>query len=199
MEYPEFFDHIEPIVLRDELAEFLGTFTGGIVEIHYLDVVKMAGHSCATVAGAWLMAARGLAVLWEGEAPRRGEIRVELRGRAEENNTGVVGMVLSNITGAAGESGFGGLRGRFTRRGLLRYGVEMEGDLRLSRLDGRGTVELAYHPGRVVEPGKILMSALGPGATPEARRTFPARWQAMVKTLFDHAGEVVDVVGESRG
>ncbi len=194
MNYPEFFDALEPIVLKDELAEFLGTFDGGIVEIRYLDIVKMAGHSCATVAGAWLMAREGLKALWGGEIPRRGEIRVELRGKVDENNTGVVGTVLSNITGAAGDNGFGGLQGRFGRRNLLFYGAGIETDVRFTRLDTGAAVGVSYRPDGVVEPGKILMSALGPAATEETRRSFPHRWQEMVRTILEHPAEVVEIV-----
>ncbi len=49
MNYPKFFDDIEPIRLRDELSNFLGTFEDGVIEFSYLDVVKSAGHSCPTV------------------------------------------------------------------------------------------------------------------------------------------------------
>lgn len=52
MQYPAFFDEVEPIVLYDPLAEFLGAATAGRVEYTYLDAVKLAGHSCPTVAGA---------------------------------------------------------------------------------------------------------------------------------------------------
>ena len=194
MEYPKFFDDLEPIVLRDELAELLGTFEGGIVEIRYLDVVKMAGHSCATVAGAWLMAQEGLRALWGDELPRRGEIKVELRGRVDESNTGVVGTVLSNVTGAAGDNGFGGLQGRFARRNLLFYGVPMPADVRLTRTDTGASVGVAYRPGRLVEPGKVLASGLGPGATEASRRSFPRRWQEMVRTILEHPTEVIEVV-----
>ncbi len=195
MRYPEFFDAIEPIVLRDELGGFLGAFEDGIVEIRYLDIVKMAGHSCATVAGAWLMAQEGLKALWGEQIPRRGEIRVELAGRVDENNTGVVGTVLSNITGAAAENGFGGLNGRFVRRGLLAYGVDVPGDVRLTRLDMGASVDVSYRPGKVVEPGRILMSALGPEATEETRQSFPERWQDMVRTILENPGEVIEISG----
>ena len=44
MKYPAFFDKINPIVLKDPLGEFIGTSQGGILEINYVDTVKMAGH-----------------------------------------------------------------------------------------------------------------------------------------------------------
>jgi len=193
MKYPIFFDEVEPIVLRDELAGFLGAFEDGILEISYLDIVKIAGHSCATVAGGWLMAREGLKALWGEEIPRRGEIRVELRGEMEENNNGVVATVLSNITGAAGGNGFGGLQGRFGRRNLLIYGADISTDVRLIRMDTGLGVGVRYRPGELVKAGAILASALGPAATDESRRTFPHRWQEMVRTILEHPEKVIEI------
>ncbi len=67
MNYQPFFDTIEPVVLQDELARFLGVNDDGIIEISYLDIVKTAGHSCGTVAGAYLSALLGLKALFGEE------------------------------------------------------------------------------------------------------------------------------------
>ena len=197
MNYPEFFDTIPPIVLRDELAAFLGSAEKGIVEITYPEIVKMAGHSCAVVAGAYLVAQKGLSVLYGTEMPQRGQIKVELRRKPDEENAGVTGSVLSNITGAAyGDLGFSGImQGRFGRRNMLLFGVEMEADVRLTRLDTGASVSLTYRPGKVINPRPILMLAVGPQATDETRAAFPQKWQEMVKTIFDHTDEVVQVAG----
>mgnify|MGYP003492414693 FL=1 len=40
--------------MRDPLAELLGAAEGGRLEYTYADAVKLTGHSCPTVAGAWL-------------------------------------------------------------------------------------------------------------------------------------------------
>jgi len=196
MKYPEYFDKINPLVLKDDLAEFLGTSDGGILEFNYVDLVKMAGHSCAVVAGAYLITQRALKELYGEEFPRRGQIKVELRKNPETDNTGVTGSVISNITGAAyGSLGFSGLQqGRFSRRNLLFYGVEMDADVRFTRLDTGDSVKLNYRPGKVVDPKPVIIMAIGPQATEESRTAFPKKWQEMVKTLFDHAGEVIEVV-----
>lgn len=196
MKYPEFFDTIQPIVLQDELAGFLGSTEKGIIEMGYLDVVKMAGHSCGVVAGAYLMAQKALAALYGTELPRRGHIKVELRREPETDNAGVTGSVLANITGAAfGQLGFSGLQGgRFGRRNLLFFGVDMDADVRFTRLDSGKSVKVNYRPGKVVVPRNILMSAIGPGATEESKATFPQRWQAMVKTILEHADEVIEII-----
>lgn len=195
MHYPDFFNTIDPIVLQDALAAFLGVNKEGVIEISYLDIVKTAGHSCGTVAGAYICADEGLKALYGEELPRRGEIRVELKHTPTEENAGVVGCVLSNITGATTDYGFGGIpTGEFNRRGLLFYGANILTDLRLTRLDTQESIGINYRPKKVVDPMKILMSAIGPNATPEDRESFPRRFQEMVKTIFENRKEVVELV-----
>jgi hypothetical protein len=52
MSFPDFFDEVPRITLRDPLAELLGSVTGGLLSYGYADVVRLAGHSCPTVASA---------------------------------------------------------------------------------------------------------------------------------------------------
>ena len=193
MEYPKFYDGVEHIVLQDELSRFLGTSEEGIIDFSYLDIVKMAGHSCATVSGAYLMALKGLQSLYGTDLPQRGKIKVELRESLSNGNTGVVAQVLSNITGATADTGFVGIDASYNRRGLLFFGTEIESNLRFTRLDTSRSVEVSYMPGRVVNSGEIMQSALGPDATEESKRSFPHRWQEMVKTIFDHSDQVIDL------
>jgi len=195
MEYQSFFDEIDKIVLVDELAEFLGVNSDGIIEISYLDIVKTAGHSCGTVAGAYLMALLGLKALFEDELPKRGEIKVELKKAPTQENTGVVGCVLSNITGATTDYGFGGIpTGEFNRRDLLFYEADIDSDVRFTRLDTQKSIGVNYHPHKVVNPMKILMSAIGENATPEDKESFPIRFQEMVKTIFENRDVVIEIV-----
>jgi len=195
MEYPEFFDDIEVIVLKDELTKFLGVNKDGMIEITYLDIVKMAGHSCPTVGGAYLMVLKGLKALYPDEIPQRGEIKIELRKSPTEDNAGVEGSIFSNITGAATDNGFGGLvAGKFSRRELLFYNAPINTDVRFTRLDNKKQIGINYHPGKVVNPGRILMSAIGSAATVEDKKTFPQRFQEMVKTLFENGDAVIEVI-----
>ncbi len=193
MNYPEYFDKIEHIILKDELSEFLGSTEKGIIDISYLEIVKMAGHSCAVVAGAYLMALKGLKALYGEELPVRGEIKVELKGDLSDN-TGVTSQVLSNITGATVDTGFLGLpTGKFNRRNLMKFGAEIPFTVRFTRVDTGKYVDVNYTPGKVVSPKEILMSVLGPNATPESKKSFPVRWQNMVKTIFDNADKVIEI------
>jgi len=194
MKYPAFFDQIEHIILQDGLSATLGSSENGIIDFSYLEIVKMAGHSCAVISGAYLMTLKGLKALYGTDIPKRGEIKVELREQLGDGNTGVFGQVYSNITGATTNTGFGGLGGNFNRRNLLFYGVQMQGNVRFTRLDTGNSVEVSYQPALAVNPGEIMQSAFGPNATDESRKLFPKRWQEMVKTIFDHADEVVQIV-----
>jgi len=195
MNYQPFFDTIEPVVLQDELARFLGVNDDGIIEISYLDIVKTAGHSCGTVAGAYLSALMGLKALFGEEIPKRGEIKVELKRAVTQENAGVVGCVLSNITGATTDYGFGGIPGgKFNRRGLLFYEADIDTDIRFTRLDTGASVGVNYHPHKVVNPMKILMSAIGENATEEDKASFPVRFQKMVETLFENRDTVIEIV-----
>lgn len=194
MKYPDFFDEIEHIILQDGLSATLGSTENGIIDFSYLEIVKMAGHSCAVISGAYLMTLIGLKKLYGDDIPKRGEIEVELREQLGDGNTGVFGQVYSNITGATTNTGFGGLGGNFNRRNLMFYGKEMQGNVRFTRLDTGNSVEVSYNPGLVVTPGEIMQSAFGPNATDESRNLFPKRWQEMVKTIFDHADEVIKIV-----
>ena len=194
MNYPSFFDAIDPIVLQDDLARFVGINDNGRIEISYLDVVKMAGHSCLVVSGAFLAARKGLEVLYGSEIPKRGEIRVELQRGPTRENAGVVGSVLSFITGATTDNGFGGLpNGQFNRRHLLIYEAPIDTDIRLTRMDTLKVVGINYRPEKVVRPEEIFGKAFGPKATPEGRKAFPKEFQKMVKTIFDRQDTVIEI------
>src|SRR5579883_1259526 len=111
--FPDFFGAAPVILLRDPLAEFLGAACGGRLEYRYADVVKLAGHSCPTVASAFLMVRAALKTLYPDELPVRGGLRVTLREDALVGTTGVVANIAAFITGAAQAAGFKGIGGHF--------------------------------------------------------------------------------------
>lgn len=198
MQTPAFFDTVPAIVVADPLAEALGAVEGGLIEYHYVDAVKLAGHSCPTVAGAWLMTRAALARLYPGETPRRGEIRVEMRQALDEGVAGVIASVASLVTGAANAGGFKGLAGRFGRNDLLRFGVPMSGEIRFTRLDSGQAIELSHRPQAVPRPGalsEMLHDALAPQASAVARRAFADAWQGWVRAIvIDHADDPALIV-----
>ncbi len=192
--YREFFDQIEKIVVYDELAQFLGAIEDGIIEFSYTDIVKVAGHSCATVAGAYLITLHGLKSLYGSDFPKRGEIKVEIQKSPTTDNAGVVGSVVSTITGATEKYGFGGIpTGKFNRRGLLFFEADIATDVKFTRLDTNQSVGINYNPKTVVNPMEILQSAIKPDAKEEDIKSFPDRFQNMVKTLFENHDKVIEI------
>lgn len=192
---PEFYAHAPRIRVRDPLAEFLGAAAGGILDYGYVDAVRLAGHSCPTVAGAWLMARAALQALYPQTLPERGGVMVELREPADSGVTGVIARVVTLPTGAAGEEGFKGLAGRFTRRGLLHFGAAIEGELRISRLDGVAAVEVAARVERVPGDPRMREAMMGALADDAAALTaFGAMWQERVRRLLLEYADDPDVI-----
>lgn len=193
MQTSAFLDAVPAIVVADPLAEALGAAEGGLIEYRYLDAVKLAGHSCPTVAGAWLMTRAALARLYPDETPQRGAIRVELRQAVDEGVAGVIAGVAGLVTGAANEGGFKGLAGRFARNGLLRFVVPMRGEIRFTRLDTGRSVEVAHRPQVVPRPAglaDLMRDALTPPSDDATRQDFAKAWQGWVQTiLLDHADD----------
>ncbi|MEP6965909.1 MAG: hypothetical protein ABI845_10510 [Polaromonas sp.] len=193
MQVPDFFASAPSILMHDALAELLGAAQGGIIAYSYLDAVKLAGHSCPTVAGAWLMTRAALARLYPGQMPQRGEIRVELREPQDAGVTGVIASVAALVTGAAGAGGFKGLAGRHARRDLLAFGVPMRGEMRFTRLDSGHGVELSHHPQVVPRQpalATLMQDALAPQSDAAARLAFGQAWQDWVRAiLVDHADD----------
>lgn len=191
--FPAFFDEAPVLRLQDALADFLGAARGGVLEYRYADVVRLAGHSCPTVASAFLMTRAALRALYPQGQPRRGELRVELREAADEGVTGVIGNVAGYLTGAAGEGGFHGIGGRFVRRGLLAYGVPMESQMRVTRLDTGESVGVSADLHRVPgdpRTGELMGRCLRSLASEEERQAFGTAWQDRVRRLLlEHADD----------
>ena len=192
MRTPAFYEQVAPVVLHDALAQTLGATLDGLIEYRYLDAVKLAGHSCPTVAGAWLMTRAALARLYPGETPRRGEIRVELREAQDAGVAGLIAAVAGLLTGAAGPGGFKGLAGRHARRELLHFGAALRGELRFTRLDSGHSVELSLRLDALARPADLraqMQAALAPDADAATRERFAAAWQDWVRTLLVEHGD----------
>ena len=190
MSYPAFYNSVHSITLHDPLAKLLGASTDGLLEYGYLDAVKLAGHSCPTLAGAYLMTLKALAALYGDDVPARGNIRVAFRDDQGSGVTGVIANVVSQITGAAGDGGFKGLAGQFRRNGLLSFNADIEGTIRFERIDEGRAVEADYHP-ELVPPDEsmfpLLQGLLAQRTKPGDQDTFGALWQDRVKRiLIDH-------------
>lgn len=187
MKHPAFYDQVETIIVRDPLANFLGAFEGGIIEYSYLDVARLAGHSCPTVAGAYLMAARGLKVLFGDELPVRGEIEVTMQQNQHEGVCGVIANVFSYITGATEDSGFHGLAGQFDRRQLLSFGQQIPATVQFSRKSNGRSVLVSYDSSFVpADPDMrpLLSKAISGQADEEEESRFRKLWQSRVEAIL---------------
>jgi hypothetical protein len=146
MKHPDFFDAVPKISLYDPLAEFLGATEGGILEYGYFDAVRLAGHSYPTVASAFGLCIR---LGFSSETIPRGDIRVEFSQDSTSGVTGVIANVVSMLTGAMSDSGFKGIGGRFDRRERLFFAVQMQGEMRFTRLATQQTVRVTANLQRV--------------------------------------------------
>jgi hypothetical protein len=196
MNYPDFFKKVPKIRLHDPLAEFLGAVEDGILQYDYLDAVKLAGHSCPTVASAYQSTYKALSVLYPEAIPLRGGIKVEFNQSCTSGVTGVVANVVSMLTGAMSDNGFKGIDGRFDRRNRLFYGMEMHGDIRYTRLDTSQTVQLATKLQRVpASPGLagLMAICLANTATLAEIAEFRQLWQERVRSILLDHGDDPDV------
>ncbi len=192
MQLPDYYQNAPSITLYDPLADFLGASQDGLLTYTYADAVQLAGHSCPTVAGAYLMAVKALKHLYGEQTPERGGVRVYFPDDIDEGVTGVMANVMTLLLGVTDESGFKGLAGRFDRRHLLFAGEEFEGDIAFERVDTGERVTVSYNA-KIVPPSAEMMPALqkainAPLASPESRE-FLVFWHDRVQRIFEHADD----------
>lgn len=190
MTYPAFFDEVPSITLYDPLAEFLGAAEAGILRYGYFDTVRLAGHSCPTVASAYWSAYKALAFLYPNATPVRGDIRLEFSQGSTSGVTGVIANVVSMLTGAMSDNGFKGIGGRFDRREHLFFAVNMPGEMRFTRLDSNLSVQVKVNlqgvPASPKLPG-LMASCIANTANTAEIAEFRQLWQERVRSiLLDH-------------
>ena len=196
MNYPDFFNTVESIKLKDELSNFLGTFEDGLVEFDYLDVVKAAGHSCPTVVGAFLMTREALKVLYKDKTPIRGDIVVEFNEDAEEGVTGVIANVISNITGATTTNGFKGMGGRFSRCDLMFFNCDINSNVRFSTADSTHVVDV-YYDASLIKPdpkqNELMNKIMYGQGSKDDMKEFGSLWQKRVENIFLNVDKVITI------
>ena len=196
MSYPKFYDEVQTIKVKDELSNILGTFNGGEYEFSYLDVVKSAGHSCPTVAGAYLITLEALKALYPDTLPVRGNIKVEFKEALEDGVAGVIGNVVSQITGATDKSGFKGLNGKFARHSLMFFDADLNSSARFTRLDNNKSVDVFYNPSSIMPNPAMqpLMQKVMQGiATAEEFKEFGVLWQERVEKICKDPKAVIKI------
>ncbi len=191
--FPEFYAKAPVITVRDPLAQFLGAARHGLIEYCYTDVVRLAGHSCPTVAGAYLMALHGLRALYGSETPVRGDVEVFMHGAPGSGVTGVIASVVQLVTGAAPETGFpgAGSLALFARKNLLTFGADVDGVLGMRRRD-TGKAVTVHHDSAIVpwpdEMRPLVAKAFSEQANSAELERFAQLWQERVRLmLMEHA------------
>lgn len=187
MSFPAFFDQVPGLLTWDPLAEYLGAAQHGRLHYGYADAVRLAGHSCPTVATAYVLGHRAMTMLYPDRPPERGGVRVEFAESLDKGVTGVTASVLGLLTGSAGDGGFKGLGGRFARRNLQRFACDIPLTLRVTRLDTGAAVDagadLSPVPTDPDLPG-LMQRCLDGSADPTERQRFAELWQERVKRLL---------------
>lgn len=186
------YDEADPIRIRDPVAEALAVLEPGEpFTVTYADAVKIAGHSCPTAAGAFRIAQVGLDALYpDDELPVRGEVEVLAGGPKDDATYGVMARLVSYVTGASEEDGFGGLaRGHGGRKNTLSFADFGTGEptFAFRRTDTGDVVEVTYHVGNVPDAGvatQHLPKLIGGEATDEEREAFRKAWHDRVRTVL---------------
>lgn len=198
----DFFADVEPIAMRDPLASVLGaTEDDAPIYYRYTDCVKVAGHACASVSSAFQMTKVALKALYGDELPVRGEIEVRYAGDRTSGANGPIGQVIQFLTGAAIETGFHGLGGRYGRDNKFHYDETMDTGqpgivAEYKRLDTGKAVTVAANPGVIpmtaeeMEYAQLMPQVVMGQATAGEREKFYKFWQGKNRKILleEHPG-----------
>jgi formylmethanofuran dehydrogenase subunit E len=195
--FRDFIQQVEPIKLKEPLAKTLGAFASdeAVLEYSFIDAVKMAGHVCPTVTGAYMICQEALTRLYEGEIPVRGEITITVYGEPDESVYGVMGQVFSLLTGAAPQTGFKGLWNKFKRKDLLKYVSEKTDSEAMSfvfeRVDKQQSVLISFYPHKIpfaadkaMRMKELLEKVIWEAANDQEQREFQDLWIERVKLMI---------------
>jgi len=190
-----FYDEVEAIKMRDPFAVALGVLTkDDVFTYKYEDAVKLAGHSCLAVSGAYRLTQIALKKIYGDEIPVRGEIEVTFKGSVGHGANGPISQVVTLITGAAANNGFHGLGGKkFKRSDLLKFDeknlppVGTICSVTFQRLDAGKSVEVTYRNDMLPanpKMGELMPLAIsGTGSTEEINK-FGEMWNDRVRMVL---------------
>ncbi|MBF0359076.1 MAG: hypothetical protein HQL70_10755 [Magnetococcales bacterium] len=180
------------ITLYDPLGELLGAGDGKFTYT-FDDAVKLSGHACPTVAGAFLLVKVALDNLYpDGETPQRGGVSVELSAAHDEGVNGPLSQVFTLLTGAAAAQGFHGLAGQYVRKDLLRFNVDGAGLVTFKRLDTGEKISLTYSPATFPPApgiGEKMGQVLSGNHDPELKKAFRTAWRQRVLDILEDGGK----------
>ena len=189
-----FYDEVEPIRLKDPLAVFLGAIDENEEFIFtYEDAVKLAGHSCPAVSGAYKITQKALHALYGNETPLRGGLSVRVLGSIDNGANSPISQVISLITGAAPETGFAGLGNSFIRKNKLIFDEKNEeaNAFVFTRDDNKKSVKVTNHPENVPadeDMHELFTKCIVGTANEKQKERFKEMWQKRVRcVLFEEA------------
>ena len=202
----DYITEVPPIMMMDPYFQIFGQ-SQVPVPYYYEEAVKVAGHSCGAITGAWTIARKALEVLYpDGEIPVRGQIAVEAPGAENEWFVGVFGEVITFITGASPHTGFIGAEfgqtdDLFVRQNKMVYSEEPTRQLPprrewiFTRTDTGARVGVKYNlviitpiptPARVAMGKKMAAGE----ATPEEAADYIEYWNARAMFALDRADTI---------
>lgn len=188
MKLPDFYAQAPVVQTFDPLAQLLGAATAGRLDYSYADVVRLAGHSCPTVAGTFLTGRAAMEALYPDGPAERGQIEVSMPHPVDHGTTGVEAQVLTLLTGAAADNGFHGLAGRYARNGLLTFAERHESDaITFRRRDNGATVAVQLDTSPVpADPRQreLLMAIMQDTASDADKQAFAEVWQERVRRML---------------
>ena len=200
----DFYKDVETIKLIDPLSYVLGATDKEVPYFYsYEDIIKFSGHSCPSVAGAYKMTQIALKELYGEEIPERGQIKVTMKGAPDDKVNGPIAQVISFITGAAGNTGFKGMKGKFSRYNLLTFDVDNSpaddvwAEAIFERMDTGKKVDVVYKLGVVPnfpKIGQLMPLVLSGKATPQQMKEFGDLWQKRVRIVLLNAPQGTFVV-----
>ncbi|GJQ23463.1 MAG: hypothetical protein HRU72_04690 [Planctomycetia bacterium] len=202
-----FFNSVEPIKIKDPLAIALGAMDKNEAFVFtYTDAVKLAGHSCPAVSGAYKLTQLALKSLYGNEIPVRGQIKVTFKEEIDQKVNGPISQVVALITGAAGEGGFKGLGGgRYSRHNLLSFDETKHTDedavcsVIFERMDNNKRIEISYRNYMLpVNPkmGDLMpLAVTGKGSDAEIKE-FGELWHERVKAVLMNPPQGMFVIKE---
>ena len=202
-----FYDEVESIKMRDPFAVALGVLTkDDVFTYKYEDAVKLAGHSCLAVSGAYRLTQIALKQIYGDEIPVRGEIEVTFKGSVGHGANGPISQVVTLITGAAADNGFHGFGGKkFKRSNLLKFEknilppVGVICSVTFQRIDTGKSVEIIYRNDMLPANPKMAelmpLAITGTGSESDINK-FAEMWNDRVRMVLLDDFEGMFVVNE---
>jgi hypothetical protein len=126
----------------------------------------------------------------------RGDIKVEFKESLEDGVAGVIGNVISQITGATDKSGFKGLGGVFARHSLMFFDADINSSARFTRVDTGKSVDVFYNPSSITpDPNMqpLMQKVMQKSATKDEFEEFGRLWQDRVERICKNPDVVVEV------